>query len=173
MAEGQSHHVFQDSWFKYGDNCMMNNDHSEKCTTSSSLSNSFNRNPIILDESSSSISSSDSEDDLSSSPSPSPSNSSRALYDLSEIMAQLPIKRGLSKFYKGKSESYTSLSRVTSIEDLAKRSRKVKAFLPKAIISKKSKKGSLLPSKRRRLMSNGTPLTPLHKNLECQGKCFR
>ncbi|XP_051147993.1 protein OXIDATIVE STRESS 3-like [Andrographis paniculata] len=63
----------------------------------------------------------------SSSPSSSPSSpfssvtGRRNLYDLSEIMAQLPIKRGLSKFYEGKSESFTSLSSVTSTEDLAKK----------------------------------------------------
>jgi len=36
-------------------------------------------------------------------------------------MAQLPIKRGLSKFYQGKSQSFTCLSRVKSIEDLPKK----------------------------------------------------
>ncbi|XP_057514627.1 protein OXIDATIVE STRESS 3-like [Actinidia eriantha] len=59
-------------------------------------------------------------------PSPSTSCSSSScsmgsLYDLSELMAQLPIKRGLSKFYQGKSQSFTSLSRVASIQDLPKK----------------------------------------------------
>ncbi|GAB4842315.1 hypothetical protein Ancab_012285 [Ancistrocladus abbreviatus] len=40
--------------------------------------------------------------------------------DLSVLMNHLPIKRGLSKFYHGKSQSFTSLARVGSIEDLAK-----------------------------------------------------
>lgn len=31
------------------------------------------------------------------------------------------FRRGLSKFYEGKSQSYTSLSRVMSLEDLAKK----------------------------------------------------
>ncbi|OWM84478.1 uncharacterized protein LOC116194252 [Punica granatum] len=42
------------------------------------------------------------------------------LYELSKLMAHLPIKRGLSRFYEGKSQSFTSLASVRSIEDLAK-----------------------------------------------------
>ncbi|GMH15996.1 hypothetical protein Nepgr_017837 [Nepenthes gracilis] len=69
-------------------------------------------------------------DDASSSSSSSKSNGT--VYDLSELIAQLPIKRGLSKYYNGKSESFTSLARVTSIEDLEKKApipykRKLKA----------------------------------------------
>ncbi|KAF5932000.1 hypothetical protein HYC85_028171 [Camellia sinensis] len=81
----------------------------------------------------SSVSSSDMADDASSSsPSCSSTSSSNGpLSDLSDLMTQLPIKRGLSKFYDGKSQSFTSLSRVTSIEDLPKKEspyrRKMKA----------------------------------------------
>ncbi|CAJ1960727.1 unnamed protein product [Sphenostylis stenocarpa] len=42
------------------------------------------------------------------------------LSDMSSIFQQLPIKRGLSKFYQGKSQSFTSLTNVRSLEDLAK-----------------------------------------------------
>ncbi|KAL9320214.1 hypothetical protein ACSQ67_012053 [Phaseolus vulgaris] len=42
------------------------------------------------------------------------------LSDMSSIFHQLPIKRGLSKFYQGKSQSFTSLTNVRSLEDLAK-----------------------------------------------------
>ncbi|CAN0900026.1 Protein OXIDATIVE STRESS 3 [Linum grandiflorum] len=72
------------------------------------------------------------------------------LYELSELMAQLPIKRGLSRFYQGKSQSYTSLlGSVNSLEDLAKKvpsgrivkmKSKSKSFCcygPKPAISKK------------------------------------
>ncbi|VVA18606.1 PREDICTED: unknown [Prunus dulcis] len=48
-------------------------------------------------------------------------NSHGSLYDLSDLMAQLPIKRGLSKYFEGKCQSFTSLSKVKSIEDLAKK----------------------------------------------------
>ncbi|MFS7974315.1 hypothetical protein Hanom_Chr09g00867211 [Helianthus anomalus] len=76
------------------------------------------------------------------------SNSSRSsLYDMSDLMSHLPIKRGLSKFYHGKSDSFTSLARVTSIEDIPKKEKmshkkKMKKSyrshtLPKPIISKK------------------------------------
>lgn len=89
-----------------------------------------------------SSSSYDTTDDASSSS----ANSSRSsLYDLSDLMLQLPIKRGLSKFYHGKSDSFTSLARVTSIEDLPKKEHKMKKkknyrshTLPKPIISKKN-----------------------------------
>ncbi|XP_051136275.1 protein OXIDATIVE STRESS 3-like [Andrographis paniculata] len=87
--------------------------------TSSSFSSCSSSSSSIGDESteeSSSMSSSDSSataDDASSyNPNP---------YDLSEIMSQLPIKRGLSKFYTGKSESFTALAKVKTLEDLAKK----------------------------------------------------
>ncbi|KAM7257140.1 hypothetical protein ACFE04_012881 [Oxalis oulophora] len=49
-------------------------------------------------------------------------SSNGPLYQLSEaLMTHLPIKRGLSKYYQGKSQSFTSLESVKSIEDLAKK----------------------------------------------------
>ncbi|RWW19387.1 hypothetical protein GW17_00016579 [Ensete ventricosum] len=47
------------------------------------------------------------------------------LFELSSLMAQLPInvgvcRRGLSRYFQGKSQSFTSLSDVRCIEDLAK-----------------------------------------------------
>ncbi|KAG5537796.1 hypothetical protein RHGRI_025040 [Rhododendron griersonianum] len=66
----------------------------------------------------------DDDDDATSSSTSCSSNSTSStgpLCDLSELMAQLPIKRGLSKFYQGKSQSFTCLSRVKSIEDLPKK----------------------------------------------------
>ncbi|GAV75919.1 hypothetical protein CFOL_v3_19395, partial [Cephalotus follicularis] len=133
-------------------------------------------------------SSSDIVDDASSSGSCSTSNSSSGpLYELSELMAHLPIKRGLSKFYQGKSQSFTSLSRVTSLEDLAKKEipyrRKLKACksygagldshklytLPRAIISKRVSRSSSssLSYPDRRVSFLGTsrpPLIPGQKN---------
>ncbi|KAI0487901.1 hypothetical protein KFK09_027724 [Dendrobium nobile] len=43
------------------------------------------------------------------------------LYELSSLMADLPIKRGLSNFFQGKSQSFSSLTEVKCIEDLAKK----------------------------------------------------
>ncbi|PKU72098.1 hypothetical protein MA16_Dca006691 [Dendrobium catenatum] len=66
------------------------------------------------------------EDDASSSSSYSSSNypsSSDHLLDLSLPMANLPIKRGLSQFFQGKSESFSCLSEVSYIEDLAKKNK--------------------------------------------------
>ncbi|GKC74128.1 hypothetical protein Tco_1120011 [Tanacetum coccineum] len=66
------------------------------------------------------------------------------LYELSELMAQLPIKRGLSKYYQGKSESFGSLANLNNIEDLAKKSHKSRRLTksplsPKSIITKNKK----------------------------------
>ncbi|KVD99855.1 uncharacterized protein LOC112505498 [Cynara cardunculus var. scolymus] len=78
------------------------------------------------------------------------------LYELSELMKQLPIKRGLSKYYQGKSESFGSLANLKSFQDLAKRSRwstkspfrsqsQNQTLIPKGIIVK-NKKNSLFSS---------------------------
>ncbi|XP_042410663.1 uncharacterized protein LOC122000265 [Zingiber officinale] len=59
------------------------------------------------------------------------------LYELSTLMEQLPIKRGLSKYYQGKSQSYTSLSVVRGIEDLPKKESSYKRKMAKACESYK------------------------------------
>ncbi|GLU14418.1 hypothetical protein SLE2022_309900 [Rubroshorea leprosula] len=134
----------------------------------------------------SSSSASDMVDDASSSPSCSSTDSnSGPLYELSELMAELPIKRGLSKYFQGKSQSFTSLSRVKSIKDLAKKEtplrKKMKACksygfgldshklytLPRATISKKKSRGSLSLQGRRSagcFPSSRPPPTPVQKN---------
>ncbi|GKV11811.1 hypothetical protein SLEP1_g23031 [Rubroshorea leprosula] len=113
---------------------------------------------------SSALSSSDLVEDASSTACSSSSSSSNGpLYELSELMAQLPIKRGLSKYYEGKCQSFTSLASVKSVEDLVKKGNnpynktKMKScksfgwglegqnnrvYSPKATISKKGSRGS-------------------------------
>ncbi|XP_047067901.1 protein OXIDATIVE STRESS 3 LIKE 2-like [Lolium rigidum] len=59
----------------------------------------------------------DLEDDATSSSSSSGSTES---FEMSSLMAQLPLKRGLSKFFDGKSQSFASLAAVGGLEDLAK-----------------------------------------------------
>ncbi|KAF8034157.1 hypothetical protein BT93_C0434 [Corymbia citriodora subsp. variegata] len=79
---------------------------------------------LVSDESSSCSLLELAEEDASSSSSSSStslSNCHGPLYELSELMTHLPMKRGLSKFYQGKSQSFTSLARVQSIEDLMKK----------------------------------------------------
>ncbi|KAI7748105.1 hypothetical protein M8C21_026115, partial [Ambrosia artemisiifolia] len=73
-----------------------------------------------LDDSLESSSSTEMIEDASSSSSSS-SSSCSPLFELSDLMAQLPIKRGISKFYQGKSESFASLTNVKSVADLAKK----------------------------------------------------
>lgn len=163
--------------FKINDvNVMEEDDH---------LSSSSSSSSSIGDDSSTS-SSFDTTDDASSDSSPPHDSSNSSYYDLSDLMAQLPIKRGLSKFYQGKSQSYISdLSRLTSIEDLAKKEspyrRKMKACksygggldtykshtLPKPIISKKSSsRGSFLMSRKPTFRSVcRPPLVPVQHNL--------
>ncbi|XP_058215880.1 protein OXIDATIVE STRESS 3-like isoform X2 [Rhododendron vialii] len=107
------------------------------------------------------------------------------LYELSELMAQLPIKRGLSKFYQGKSQTFASLESVKSLEDLAKRGKpkrrrmmessksygggldKQIIYSPKAAILKKSSRVSLVSSIGRKgtlyLSSFGTSI-PVQKS---------
>ncbi|KAG7541413.1 hypothetical protein ISN45_Aa07g015120 [Arabidopsis thaliana x Arabidopsis arenosa] len=73
--------------------------------------------------------------------------------DLSDLISQLPIihvkKGGLSKYYKGKSQSFTSLATVTSLQDLVKRGSRTKScckrdylYGPKATISMKATRTS-------------------------------
>nr|XP_004513873.1 uncharacterized protein LOC101489917 [Cicer arietinum] len=85
---------------------------------------------------------------LSSPPSPSSSSSSSSIEskcDFSEFLVQLHIKRGLSKYYRGKSRTFRSLSDVRCLEDLSKKEiphHKKKAYSPfqspKTSISKKA-----------------------------------
>lgn len=90
--------------------------------------------PDSMENSDSSLSScfmssnSDDEEDVSSS-STSPSSEPNAaasppqkgpLDNLASLSAALPIKRGLSRYFSGKSQSFSSLARVSSVADLAK-----------------------------------------------------
>ncbi|KAL4367879.1 hypothetical protein GQ457_05G025200 [Hibiscus cannabinus] len=91
-------------------------------------------------------STSDMVDDASSSSSTC-TNSNGPLYELSQLMAQLPIKRRLSKYFQGKSQSFTCMSGVRSIQQFAKKEghyeRKMKAYtLPRRTISKKVSRNS-------------------------------
>ncbi|XP_068649367.1 protein OXIDATIVE STRESS 3-like [Aristolochia californica] len=102
------------------------------------------------------------------------------LNEMSTFMEQLPFKRGLSKFFNGKSQSFTSLSNVRCLEDLAKPENPYKkklkscksyggeldshhkSFSPKPssrTISKKASKGScsLLGAKRNSFLCQQTP----------------
>ncbi|XP_014505827.1 uncharacterized protein LOC106765654 [Vigna radiata var. radiata] len=114
------------------------------------------------------------------------SHSNGPLFELSELMNQLPIKRGLSMFYQGKAQSFSSLASVESIEDLVKKERpyrkKMKScksfgggldtprisFTPKATISKKASRGTLVSvlTKRRSFLGGSrTSSFAVQKNL--------
>ncbi|XP_057519526.1 protein OXIDATIVE STRESS 3-like [Amaranthus tricolor] len=146
---------------------MMGGDHHDHDDYEDNISESSLSSSSSFEDSSNSkesaSSSSDLLDDASSpsSSSSSPRASNGPLYELSELMNQLPIKRGLSKYYQGKSQSFTSFAKVGSLEDLAKKEspyqRRLKACRsyggglnnfksctsPKAGISKRLTKGSL------------------------------
>nr|XP_008375848.1 uncharacterized protein DDB_G0271670-like isoform X2 [Malus domestica] len=119
----------EDSWV------IMEGDHDDMydTTSSTSISNrsSTSSSDLVDDASSSSMSSSCS----------SSFHSHGSLFDLSDLMAQLPIKRGLSKYFEGKCQSFTSLSKAKSIEDLAKKESPYKKR--KAIKASKSYGGGL------------------------------
>ncbi|KAE8682822.1 Arginyl-tRNA synthetase, class Ic isoform 1 [Hibiscus syriacus] len=135
--------------------------------SSSSLGENSSENSI------SSTSSSDLVEDASS------SSSNGPLYELSDLMAQLPIRRGLSKHYQGKSQSFTSLPRVMSIDDLPKKvlsnrakmkscksygwgldGQRNKSYSPKATISKKgcSSRSCFMSSLSKRISSENEGL---------------
>ncbi|XP_072967049.1 protein OXIDATIVE STRESS 3-like [Typha angustifolia] len=69
-------------------------------------------------------------------------NDDGPLYEMSNLIAQLPLKRGISMFYQGKSQSFTSLSTVRSSEDLPKPERPCKKK-KKKLKSSKSYGGGL------------------------------
>ncbi|KAG7029705.1 hypothetical protein SDJN02_08047 [Cucurbita argyrosperma subsp. argyrosperma] len=98
---------------------------------------------------SSSSSSSLCDDDALSSFSSSSSSSSSLLSrrEVCEEQQLLCIKKGLSKFYEGKSRTFSSLSDVKCVEDLAKGEndyrKKYSRITPKATISKKHGRASL------------------------------
>lgn len=47
---------------------------------------------------------------------------SDSVYDLSSMKAELPVKKGLSRYYDGKSQSFACMSEVRCLEDLPKKS---------------------------------------------------
>ncbi|CAL9226905.1 unnamed protein product [Arabidopsis halleri] len=114
------------------------------------VSRSSEKDPSSSSSSSSiSIYSSDLTEDVSSSS----SSPNGPFDDLSDLISQLPIihvkKGGLSKYYKGKSQSFTSLANVTSLQDLVKRGSRTKScckrdylYGPKATISMKATRTS-------------------------------
>ncbi|WOL09782.1 hypothetical protein Cni_G18535 [Canna indica] len=98
------------------------------------------------------------------------------LFEMSSLISLLPIKRGLSKHFDGKSQSFTSLANVRSLEDLAKPERPLakrklnscksygggldrhKALSPRArTITKKVSSSSSLPNARRRSFLSQRP----------------
>ncbi|KAL5572529.1 hypothetical protein UlMin_022126 [Ulmus minor] len=147
-------------------------DISDSRSMESSQENSMNSiassssSDLVEDASSSSKSSSSSSFSVSSALSNGP------LYELSELMVHLPLRRGLSKYYQGKSQSFASLASAQNLEDLPKKvtsyRKKIKPcksygggldhklHYPKAIISKKSSRGSFL--------SNFRSSIPVQKN---------
>ncbi|KAJ0974486.1 hypothetical protein J5N97_016451 [Dioscorea zingiberensis] len=46
------------------------------------------------------------------------------LFHMSSLMALLPLKKGLSKHFQGKSKSFTSLANARSLEDIVKPERR-------------------------------------------------
>ena len=96
---------------------MMSGDHRTKNMVIENKSDSTSIGTFSEDSMNSTCScSSDLTDDASSL-----SNSNGSLCDFSELMNNLPIKRGLSMFYEGKTQSFSSLAEVQNIEDLPKK----------------------------------------------------
>ncbi|MQM04277.1 hypothetical protein Taro_037068 [Colocasia esculenta] len=100
------------------------------CPSSSSSGDSTNSNGSseFMDDATSPSTSSSSSSSSTSSPGLEHQQET-ALDEMSSLMAQLPFKRGLSKHFQGKSQSFTSLSSVRCLEDLAKPDRPYKKKL--------------------------------------------
>ncbi|PUZ48601.1 hypothetical protein GQ55_7G258100 [Panicum hallii var. hallii] len=71
-------------------------------------------------ESSAAGSSASSSDEVELADDASSSGSTGDHFEMASLMTQLPIKRGLSKFFDGKSQSFVSLAAVDGLEDLPK-----------------------------------------------------
>ncbi|KAK4391736.1 hypothetical protein Sango_1951400 [Sesamum angolense] len=92
------------------------------------------------------------------------------LYELADLMAQLPIKRGLSKYYDGKSRSFACLAIVGSVEDLGK---KEISCYSKRMKSCKSYGGNLNHRHRfgpRPTIAKRSPKTPFSPSLPTKGQ---
>nr|KYP45597.1 hypothetical protein KK1_032825 [Cajanus cajan] len=129
-------------------------------------------------------SSSELTDDASSSTPSSSAHSNGPLYELSDLVNDLPIKNGLSMFFQGKTQSFTSLARVQSIEDLPKKDTSYRkrmkscrsfgrvldrhrtSYTPKATISKKASRRSFASTitKRKSFLGGSRPSIVVHKN---------
>lgn len=93
------------------------------CDIVGSFSSSESESESEISSSASSLESDSFEDVTSpafSSPSSADQFGNEPLSDMSSLFQQLPIKRGLSKYYQGKAQSFTSLAKVSSLEDLVK-----------------------------------------------------
>ncbi|RCV35097.1 hypothetical protein SEVIR_7G224000v4 [Setaria viridis] len=65
-------------------------------------------------------------------------------FEMASLMTQLPIKRGLSKFFDGKSQSFASLAAVAGLEDLPKPpAKRLKASRSCGVGLKDAHRGSL------------------------------
>ncbi|KAA8523190.1 hypothetical protein F0562_009613 [Nyssa sinensis] len=117
---GGSKQIYQNTVLKESDGNEVRHDQWVIAEGGDDSSDSISMEGSFEDSTNSVVSSSSSdmaEDATSSSTAP----SYGPLYELSELMNQLPIKRGLSKYYQGKSQSFASLTSAKSIEDLAKK----------------------------------------------------
>ncbi|VFQ83102.1 unnamed protein product [Cuscuta campestris] len=117
LAVVHRHHHQDHQWFRFGrENNFMDPQDGPQPWMGSMDDPTPSSSPILC--------SLDTKDDASSSSSPtscSSSNGPPSLFDMSSLKNQLPTRKGLSRFYNGKSESFTSLSEVTSIQDLPKK----------------------------------------------------
>ncbi|XP_010451263.1 PREDICTED: uncharacterized protein LOC104733379 [Camelina sativa] len=98
----------------------------------------------------------DDDDDVSS------SSSNGPLEDLSDLMLHLPIKRGLSKFYEGRSQSFTSLANVKSLEDLMKRGLKNRNYGARRKTCRST--GGIIDQSYKRVYSPKATISKKHNN---------
>ncbi|OEL20717.1 hypothetical protein BAE44_0018265 [Dichanthelium oligosanthes] len=82
-------------------------------------------------------------------------------FEMASLMTQLPIKRGLSKFFDGKSQSFASLAAVAGLEDLPKPpAKRLKTSRSCGVALKDTHCGSRLPAAAGKKQAPRARLTP-------------
>lgn len=86
------------------------------------------------------------------------------LYELAPLLAHLPVRTGLSKYYQGRSQSFTSLSHAKCVEDLAKktvpynsRMEECRGYAAAGLGANRSSNSRYVPGPRSKTIAKKTP----------------
>lgn len=125
----------------------LNNDVSDSIFNNGSISDDSMNSVCLYSSSKLAEDASSSSTSYLSASSSSSTHSNNPLFELSELMNQLPLKRGLSMFYQGKAQSFSSLANVESIKDLPKKEKPYRKKIKSCnshTIAKKASRGTFV-----------------------------